>query len=65
MNCCNQDCQQGRTCPQYGVYSIVIRGLTFLGMFATLMFLLGYLYASLPLVKSKMCTPTFVDRILK
>ena len=65
MNCCNQDCQQGRTCPQYGVYSIVIRVLTALGMFAALMFAIGYAYASIPLVLSKTCTPSFIDRILK
>jgi hypothetical protein len=65
MNCCNQDCQQGRTCPQYGVYSIVIRALSAIGMFAAVMFLLGYAYASVPLVLEKTCTPSFIDRIFK
>jgi len=65
MKCCNQDCQQGRTCPQYGVYSIVIRALSAIGMFAAVMFLLGYAYASIPLVLEKTCTPSFIDRIFK
>jgi hypothetical protein len=49
----------------FGLYDLVIRGLTFLGMFAVLMFLLGYTYASIPLVTQKTCTPSFIDRILK
>lgn len=48
-----------------GFYDLVIRGLTFLGMFAALMFLLGYTYASIPLVTQKTCTPSIIDRILK
>jgi hypothetical protein len=46
------------------LYDIVIRGLAALGMFAALMFLLGYTYAQIPLVE-KTCTPSFIDRILK
>ena len=46
------------------VYDLAIRGLAALGMFAALMFLLGYTYAQIPLV-SKTCTPSFIDRILK
>lgn len=46
------------------VYDLVIRGLAALGMFAALMFLLGYTYAKIPLVE-KTCTPSFIDRILK
>jgi hypothetical protein len=45
------------------VYDLVIRGLAALGMFAFLMFCLGYAYASIPLPKT--CTPSIVDRILK
>jgi len=47
------------------VYDIAIRGLSALGMFAVVMFLLGYTYASIPLVLQKTCTPSFIDRILK
>jgi hypothetical protein len=47
------------------LYDLVIRGLSALGMFAALMFLLGYTYASIPLVMQKTCTPSFVDRIFK
>jgi len=46
------------------LYDIAIRGLTALGMFAALMFLLGYTYAQIPLVE-KTCTSSFIDRILK
>lgn len=46
------------------LYDIVIRGLAALGMFAVVMFLLGYTYAQIPLVE-KTCTPSFIDRILK
>ena len=47
------------------VYDIAIRGLSALGMFAVVMFLLGYTYASIPLVLQKTCTPSFIDRTLK
>ena len=43
----------------------VMRGFAALGMFAAAMFTLGYLYASIPLVKAKTCTPTITDRIFK
>jgi len=46
------------------VYDLAIRGLSALGMFAVVMFLLGYTYAQIPLVE-KTCTPSFIDRILK
>jgi len=46
------------------VYDLAIRGLSALGMFAAVMFLLGYTYAQTPLVE-KTCTPSFIDRILK
>ena len=47
------------------VYDIAIRGLSALGMFAVVMFLLGYTYAKIPLVLQKTCTPSVIDRILK
>jgi hypothetical protein len=47
------------------VYDLAIRGLAALGMFAALMFLLGYTYAKIPLVLQKTCTPSIIDRILK
>ena len=47
------------------MFDIAIRGLSALGMFAVVMFLLGYTYASIPLVLQKTCTPSFIDRILK
>ena len=46
-------------------YDLAIRGLSALGMFAVLMFLLGYTYASIPLVLAKTCKPSTIDRILK
>ena len=46
-------------------YDLAIRGLTALGMFAALMFALGYAYASIPVVLSKTCTPTFIDKLIK
>ena len=47
------------------MFDIAIRGLSALGMFAVVMFLLGYTYASIPLVMQKTCTPSIIDRILK
>ena len=47
------------------MYDLVIRALSFLGMFAALMFLLGYTYAKIPLVLEKTCTPSVIDRVLK
>ena len=46
-------------------YDLAIRGLSALGMFAVVMFLLGYTYAQIPLVLQKTCTPSIIDRILK
>jgi hypothetical protein len=72
MNCCDDfgNCNQGRDCPvrttpTLAVYAFVIRCLTALGAFCALMFLLGYTYASVPLVLERTCTPSFIDRILK
>lgn len=47
------------------VANVIMRGFAALGMFAAAMFTLGYLYASIPLVKAKTCTPTITDRIFK
>lgn len=47
------------------MFDTAIRGLSALGMFAVVMFLLGYTYASIPLVMQKTCTPSFIDRIFK
>jgi hypothetical protein len=35
------------------------------GVVATTMFILGYAYAQIPVVKVKTCTPDLIDRILK
>ena len=39
--------------------------LALVGVVATTIFLLGYTYASVPLVMPKTCKPTLMDRILK
>ena len=72
MNCCDEfgHCRQGRDCPvrtspSRAVYAFIMRCLVALGAFAVLMFLLGYAYASVPLILPKTCTPSFIDRILK
>jgi hypothetical protein len=74
MNCCDEygNCNQGRDCPvriqkTIGIAfkEIIMRCLVFLGMFATAMFLFGYVWASMPPVLNKMCTPSFIDRIFK
>jgi hypothetical protein len=39
--------------------------LAFLGFYALLMFCVGYLYASIPLIKEHTCRPDLVDRVLK
>ena len=46
-------------------FDLAIRGLSVLGMFAALMFCLGYAYAKVPLVLPKTCTPSIIDRIFK
>ena len=45
------------------MFDLVIRGLSALGMFAALMFLLGYTYAKIPLVE-KTCTPSIIDQVV-
>jgi hypothetical protein len=39
--------------------------LTVLGIYASFMFALGYLYASIPLVQERTCSPDFIDRVFK
>lgn len=46
-------------------YDLAIRGLSALGMFAVVMFCLGYAWAHVPPYVAKTCTPSFIDRILK
>lgn len=36
-----------------------------LGVYTTFMFVMGYLYASYPLVRQLTCTPDLIDRIFK
>lgn len=60
-----QAAQDRQTDLGIGLYDIVVRGLTALGMFAAAMFVMGYLYASIPMVKVKTCTPSIIDRIFK
>lgn len=36
-----------------------------LGIYTTIMFAMGYLYASLPVHRERTCTPDLIDRILK
>ena len=46
-------------------FDLVIRGLSALGVFTVVMFLVGYAYAKVPLVLPKTCTPSIIDRIFK
>ena len=36
-----------------------------LGMYTTAMFILGYLYASIPVHRERTCTPDLIDRVFK
>jgi hypothetical protein len=47
------------------VYAFIVRCFVALGASAMLMLMLGYAYASVPLILPKTCTPSFIDRILK
>lgn len=42
-----------------------IHVLTLIGMFAAAMFVMGYIYASLPMVKVRTCQPSITDRIFR
>jgi hypothetical protein len=46
-------------------WELVYRTLVLTGVFATIMFVLGYLWASTNYHQPKMCTPTLLDRIFK
>jgi len=47
------------------IFNHVWQILTALGMYTAGMFVMGYLYASYPLVRELTCTPDLIDRILK
>jgi hypothetical protein len=73
MNCCDEygQCRQGRDCPirayqeETGVVTYIVKFLAIIGFYTFLMIVLGYLYASAPLVKERTCTPDLIDRIFK
>lgn len=47
------------------IFNYVWQLLVVLGMYTAAMFIMGYLYASIPLVKERTCTPDLIDRVLK
>ena len=72
MNCCDDwgNCSQGRDCPirakkEESVFSYIVKFFAIIGMYTAIMMVLGYLWASAPLVKERTCTPDLIDRILK
>ena len=70
MTCCNNNCDQGRNCPDRVYYAnsilfFLTDVLAGLGVFVVVMFVFGYIYASIPLTKERTCTPDLIDRILK
>ena len=69
MNCCNGNCNQGRNCPvkvhETSMATWVVKFFAIIGIYAFIMFFLGYLWASTPLVKERTCTPDLMDRIFK
>jgi len=71
MNCCDDwgQCTQGKDCPirakEESVFSYIVKFLAIIGFYTFLMIVLGYLYASAPLVKERTCTPDLMDRIFK
>jgi len=69
MNCCDGNCNQGKDCPlrarRESVFSYVIKFFAVIGIYVFIMFFLGYLWASVPLVKERTCTPDLIDRIFK
>ena len=46
-------------------WELIYKAFLLTGVFATIMFVLGYLWASTNYNPPKMCTPTLLDRILK
>jgi len=71
MNCCDDwgQCTQGKDCPirakEESVFSYIVKFFAIIGFYTFLMIVLGYLYASAPLVKERTCTPDLIDRIFK
>ena len=70
MNCCNGNCNQGKDCPigakkEESMFGYIIKFFAIIGFYAFLMFVAGYLWASVPLVKERICTPDLIDRIFK
>jgi len=73
MNCCDDwgQCTQGEDCPirayeeETGILTYIFKFLVTIGIYAAVMIVLGYLYASAPLVKERTCTPDLIDRIFK
>lgn len=47
------------------VVTLALKLLAAIGVYAVVMFLLGYIYASYPLVQERTCTPDLIDRVLK
>lgn len=45
------------------VLDIIIQGLRIVGMTATIMFVVGYIYGSFPLVVEKMCKQSWIDKV--
>lgn len=44
---------------------LAVKFLAGLGMYTAAMFIMGYLYASIPVHRERTCTPDLIDRILK
>jgi ABC-type phosphate transport system permease subunit len=69
MNCCDGNCNQGKDCPlrtkKESVFSYIIKFFAVIGIYAFIMFVAGYLWASAPLTKERTCTPDLIDRIFK
>ncbi|CAB4198416.1 hypothetical protein UFOVP1309_87 [uncultured Caudovirales phage] len=47
------------------IFSYIWQGFAVLGMYTAAMFVMGYLYVSIPLQKERTCTPDLIDRILR
>ena len=70
MNCCDEygNCRQGRDCPvkvHETSTTWVVKFFAIIGFYTFLMIVLGYVWASTPLVKERTCTPDLIDRIFK
>jgi hypothetical protein len=74
MNCCDAygQCNQGRDCPvrtykteNTSVLTYIVKFLAIIGFYTFIMFVAGYLWASVPLTVERICTPDLIDRIFK